>query len=97
MAGLGGARHGKAGQAGHGVAWPGEAWLGKAGEGQREEDMEDQPDRLAYKPTEAAELLGVSKGFIYQLIEQGDIDVIRIGSRIIIPAKSVQNFLDGAA
>jgi excisionase family DNA binding protein len=42
-------------------------------------------DSLVYSVTEAAELLGVSRAFAYELAARGDIPVIRLGRRILVP------------
>ena len=42
-------------------------------------------DRLVYTVAEAAQLLGVSRAFAYELVARGEIPVIRLGRRILIP------------
>lgn len=37
------------------------------------------PQRLAYSPREAAELIGVSRGQIYVLMKRGDLPSISVG------------------
>jgi excisionase family DNA binding protein len=51
-------------------------------------------DRLVYTVTEAAQLLGVSRAFAYELAARGDLPVIRLGRRIVIPKAQLLGLLD---
>ncbi len=51
-------------------------------------------EKLVYSMKEVAEILGVSKSLIYDLAKRKEIPVIHIGSRIVLPAKSLEEFLD---
>jgi len=42
-------------------------------------------DRLVFTVTEAAELLGVSRAFAYELAARGELPVLRLGRRIVVP------------
>ena len=42
-------------------------------------------ERLVYTVTEAAELLGISRAFAYELVARGDLPVIRLGRRRLVP------------
>lgn len=42
-------------------------------------------ERLVYSVSEAAELLGVSRAFAYELVARGELPVIRLGRRRLIP------------
>jgi excisionase family DNA binding protein len=42
-------------------------------------------DRLVFTVAEAAQLLGVSRAFAYELVARGGIPVIRLGRRILVP------------
>jgi excisionase family DNA binding protein len=41
--------------------------------------------RLVFTVTEAAQLLGVSRAFAYELAARGDLPVLRLGRRIVVP------------
>lgn len=45
------------------------------------------------KVTEAAEMLGISKGFVYNLVREGKIRSIKIGRRIIILVEEIETIL----
>lgn len=42
-------------------------------------------DRLVLTVTEAGRLLGLSRAFTYELVARGEIPVIRLGRRIVVP------------
>jgi excisionase family DNA binding protein len=42
-------------------------------------------DRLVLTVTEAGTLLGLSRAFAYELVARGEIPVIRLGRRIVVP------------
>ena len=42
-------------------------------------------DRLVFTVTEAANLLGISRAFAYELVARGEIPVIRLGRRRLVP------------
>jgi excisionase family DNA binding protein len=42
-------------------------------------------DRLVFTVTEVAELLGVSRAFAYELAARGELPVLRLGRRIVVP------------
>jgi len=51
-------------------------------------------DRLVYTVTEAAQLLGVSRASAYELVARGEIPVIRLGRRILIPKTQLLALLE---
>jgi excisionase family DNA binding protein len=53
--------------------------------------------KLAYTPHEAAEALGISRNLLYQLIGSGQLRSVKAGSRRLIPASAIAEFLSGAA
>lgn len=56
-----------------------------------------QTQRIAYSVKEAGASLGVSARTIVREIQRGRISAIRVGRRVIIPAQSLTDFLDGRA
>lgn len=56
-----------------------------------------EPSRLAYRPREAAALLGCSHQFVYQLIRKGQLRAVRIGRAQLIPAGELDRLLAGGA
>ena len=42
-------------------------------------------ERLVYSVSEAAVLLGISRAFAYELVARGELPVIRLGRRRLVP------------
>jgi excisionase family DNA binding protein len=42
-------------------------------------------DRLVLTVAEAGQLLGISRAFAYELVARGELPVIRLGRRIVVP------------
>lgn len=42
-------------------------------------------ERLVFSVPEAAELLGVSRAFAYELVARGNLPSIRLGRRLVVP------------
>jgi len=55
------------------------------------------PERLAYSVPEAAELLGVGTATLYAYVRAGLIPHVRIGRRIVIPAKALEEWMNQKA
>ncbi len=65
--------------------------------GLMEGEGEDRPvQRLTYSVDEAAELLGISRTLAYEAIRKGEIPHIKIGKRILIPRKALDDLLRAA-
>ena len=47
--------------------------------------MNSPEERLVYTVAEAGELLGISRAFAYELVARGDLPVICLGRRRLIP------------
>lgn len=54
-------------------------------------------DKLTILVSEAAEVLGISRGKAYEQVSKGRLPSIRVGRRILIPKHSVSEFLDRRA
>ena len=50
-------------------------------------------DRLVLTIAEAAEVLGVSRAFAYELAARGEIPVLRLGRRRLVPRKALLEML----
>lgn len=50
-------------------------------------------ERLAYSPTEAAKVLGVSKPTVYTLIRRQGFPSLKVGTRTLIPADGLREWL----
>jgi excisionase family DNA binding protein len=56
-----------------------------------------EPERLAYSVDEAAQVLGVARETIYELIRSGELRSRKAGSRRIIGRHHLLEFLDGGS
>ena len=50
--------------------------------------------RLCVTVPEAAEMLGISRNFAYQLVKEGKLPSIRFGKRILIPRAALEKMLE---
>jgi excisionase family DNA binding protein len=50
-------------------------------------------DRRTITVSEAAQYLGISRGFAYRAISQGRLPHLRIGRRILVPTEALDHFL----
>lgn len=51
--------------------------------------------KLTFSVKEAADLLGISKPKMYDLLREGEIRSLRVGKKIIIPRKALDDWLSG--
>ena len=48
-----------------------------------------RPDRLVLTIAEAGELLGISRAFAYELAARGELPVLRLGRRLLVPRRAL--------
>jgi excisionase family DNA binding protein len=53
--------------------------------------------RLVVSVTEAAELLGISRGLAYELARAGQLPTLRLGRRLVVPRAALLTWLERAA
>lgn len=51
-------------------------------------------DRLVLTVAEAGELLGISRAFAYELAARGELPVIRLGRRIVVPKAALLRLVE---
>ncbi len=51
-------------------------------------------DRLLVRPAEAAEILGLGRSKIYQLLASGELPSVRIGKSIRVPIEALRHWVD---
>jgi excisionase family DNA binding protein len=56
--------------------------------------MGNMDRRLCVTVPEAAEMLGISRNFAYQLVREGKLPSIRFGKRILIPRAALEKMLE---
>lgn len=56
--------------------------------------MQKSKTKKTYTITEAAELLGVGKSAAYEAARRGEIPIIRIGRRMVVPKAALERMLN---
>src|ERR1700683_5100881 len=51
-------------------------------------------ERLVYSVAEAGALLGISRAFAYELVARGELPVVRLGRRRLVPKAALIAFID---
>jgi excisionase family DNA binding protein len=51
-------------------------------------------ERLVLTVAEAGELLGISRAFAYELVARGELPVIRLGRRVVVPKAALLAMVD---
>ena len=51
-------------------------------------------EKLAYNMKEVAEVLGISKSLAYEMAKKGELPIIRMGNRILVPIKRLEEKFD---
>ena len=52
-------------------------------------------DALTYSVDEVAQLLGVGRNSAYEAIARGEIPVIKVGKRLLVPKAALEKLLNG--
>jgi len=50
---------------------------------------------LALDVEQAAEVLGIGRNSCYALVARGELSVVRVGRRLIVPRQALEHFLTG--
>ena len=57
--------------------------------------MTENEERLTLTVEEAAKVLGIGRNTAYEGVAAGEIPSIRIGARLLVPAKALYRMLEG--
>ena len=52
--------------------------------------------RLVVTIAEAAKLLGISRSFAYELVKRGELPVVRLGRRQLVPKESLSQLMESS-
>lgn len=52
-------------------------------------------EKLVYSIQEAADLLGISKSYAYELVRKGAIPVLKLGKKRVIPKEKFNQWING--
>ena len=53
-------------------------------------------DRITLSIGEVAAVLGISRAHAYELVRRGDLPRLRLGRRLVIPRKALDEFVEAA-
>jgi excisionase family DNA binding protein len=53
------------------------------------------PERMAYRVSEAAEVLAISRSRFYELVAEGRIRTLKEGARTLVRRTELERYLDG--
>jgi|HubBroStandDraft_6_1064221.scaffolds.fasta_scaffold643837_2 excisionase family DNA binding protein len=54
-------------------------------------------ERQTVRVEDAATILGISRNHAYELVKTGDLPVIKLGRRFVVPKAALQRMLEGSA
>jgi excisionase family DNA binding protein len=57
------------------------------------EMLSQAPNRLLLRPSEAAEILGISRSQIYALIANRSVPIVRVGKRARVPLEGLKSWI----
>lgn len=57
----------------------------------------EEKDKLTMSVEETADKLGISLGLVYRLVKRNQLPACRLGGRIVIPKRVLEDFLSEAA
>ena len=56
----------------------------------------DTNERLTLSVNEAADVLGISRAFAYELVARGELPCLRLGRRVVVPRHALEQLLERA-
>lgn len=58
------------------------------------EQTNSRPDRKAYAIRDFIESYGVSRSYVYELFNRGDLEYVKVGKRTLIPVESAERWFN---
>lgn len=55
-----------------------------------------EQERLTLSIEEAASMLGISRALAYELVRKGELPVLRLGRRVVIPRNQLEDLVNGS-
>ena len=56
-----------------------------------------QQERMTLSVEEAASVLGISRALAYELVRRGDLPRLRLGRRVVVPKRALEDLIASAA
>jgi excisionase family DNA binding protein len=57
--------------------------------------LDPEPERITVRIKEACRITGIGRSKLYELIAEGEIDIVKIGTMTLIPVDSLRTLTDG--
>ena len=57
---------------------------------------DESHEPLVLTVTEAAEILGISRSFAYELCRTGELPALRLGRRVVVPRRALVDFVESS-
>ena len=51
-------------------------------------------EKLVYSVQEAAEVLGISKSYMYELARRGEVPALKLGKRLVVPKEKFVRWIN---
>lgn len=58
--------------------------------------LDPEPERITVRIKEACRLTGIGRSKLYELIAEGEIDIVKIGAMTLVPIESLRGLIDSA-
>lgn len=59
--------------------------------------IEQQPPPITVRIRDACRMTGIGRSKLYELISEGEIETIKVGSMTLVPVRSIETFLERQA
>ncbi|RJG53478.1 DNA-binding protein [Sphingobium terrigena] len=57
--------------------------------------LDPEPERITVRIKEACRITGIGRSKLYELIAEGEIDIVKIGAMTLIPVDSLKALTEG--
>lgn len=68
---------------------------GRTNVNQKERGITMEDNKLTFSVTETARILGIGRNSAYEAVARGEIPVIRVGKRLLVPKAALEKLLNG--
>tara|TARA_R110000868_G_scaffold375710_1_gene640359 strand:- start:12558 stop:12755 length:198 start_codon:yes stop_codon:yes gene_type:complete len=58
--------------------------------------LEPTPERITVRIKEACRITGIGRSKLYELIAEGEIEIVKIGAITLVPVDSLRTLIDSA-
>lgn len=58
--------------------------------------LDPEPERITVRIKEACRITGIGRSKLYELIAEGEIEIVKIGAMTLVPVDSLRTLIDSA-